>query len=208
MKVKASKASLARRKPLFGVGINDADYIVRRKTKRGYIRCPYYSVWAGMLKRCYSPSSLKSQPTYALCTVCDEWLTFSTFRAWMEKQAWKGMQLDKDILVPGNTVYGPDTCVFVSGLVNHIMMDNQSRRGVYPQGVSLKPGCSTFLAKYRKEGKQVAIGSFPTVEEAEVAYMDAKRKEIIRVAMLQDNIRVREAMILYANSRYNYADQD
>ena len=90
-----------------------------------------------MLERCYR-SSNESRPSYIDCTVCEEWLTFSNFKAWMEKQDWQGKELDKDILVNGNKVYGPDFCAFVDKSVNLFMMDRASSRGLYMIGVSLE----------------------------------------------------------------------
>jgi len=36
----------------------------------------------------------------------------------MERQDWEGKHLDKDILIPGNKIYSPDRCIFVSSLIN------------------------------------------------------------------------------------------
>ena len=118
------------RKLVCGVGNNDSDYVVTKfetivvngKLKQKLIWvCPYYRVWKGMLERCYSIKYQESQPTYIGCSVTDEWLTFSAFKNWMEKQNFEGMQLDKDLLIEGNKVYSPETCVFVSGMVNNFI---------------------------------------------------------------------------------------
>ena len=84
------------KKLVYGAGINDADYVVNKLETIGYVNgaqkrkliwaCPYYRAWADMLKRCYSAKFQESRPTYAGCTVSAEWLKFSNFRAWIEKQ--------------------------------------------------------------------------------------------------------------------------
>lgn len=60
-------------KLVYGVGINDADYVVQRKEtievngvrKRRLVWvCPYYQVWRTMLRRCYSTKYHDRQPTY------------------------------------------------------------------------------------------------------------------------------------------------
>lgn len=91
-----------------GVGINDATYSVYRYkgsagSQKRIWACPFYRTWGTMLGRCYSDKFHEQNPTYVGCTVCDEWLTFSKFKAWMETQDWKDKQLDKDILVPGTS---------------------------------------------------------------------------------------------------------
>lgn len=65
-------------KLVYGVGINDVTEIVRN--------CPYYKKWVGMLGRCYNPKKQAERSTYHGVTVCDEWLTFSNFKTWMQKK--------------------------------------------------------------------------------------------------------------------------
>lgn len=110
-----------------GVGINDADYvfqkwetiIVNGKRKQKLIwECDFYRTWKSMLARCYSIKTQERQPTYKGCSVSDEWLTFSVFKNWMEKQDWEDKQLDKDLLFEGNKVYSSETCVFVTRMVS------------------------------------------------------------------------------------------
>ena len=112
-------------KLVYGVGVNDADYSVTSyKRLAGKVTqqiCPFYSRWKDMLKRCYNESAFVSHPTYKSCHVCEDWLTFSKFKQWMEGQIWKGLQLDKDLLVTGNKVYSPTTCAFVPHKINTVV---------------------------------------------------------------------------------------
>ena len=112
-----------------GVGINDADY--------GIAGCPFYNRWLGMLQRCYGKAMQRLNPSYVGCSVCDEWLRFSVFKAWMEKQDWVGMELDKDILVLGNKVYSPATCVFVTPKTNSLVEKGSCPNPLLPRGVSV-----------------------------------------------------------------------
>ena len=61
--------------------------------------------WYAMLNRCYNPLSNRAA-AYKNCSVCDEWLTFSNFKRWFDEHHVEGYELDKDILVKGNRVYG------------------------------------------------------------------------------------------------------
>ncbi len=105
-----------------GVGINDADYVVRRRNPDGsYWLCPYYHRWTNILIRCYNKFSLEKRPTYVGCSVCPEWIYFMNFRSWMEKQGWEGKHLDKDIITQGNKVYSPEKLCFHLSAIEHIV---------------------------------------------------------------------------------------
>ena len=119
----------------YGVGINDADYTVNPIINGRNKMCLFFSSWQGMLERSYSQRYHALNPTYKDCSVCKLWLRFSEYKKWMEAQDWEGKDLDKDILVPGNKVYSPLTCCFVSHAVNSLLLDRGRARGDYPQGV-------------------------------------------------------------------------
>ena len=106
-------------KSVCGVGVND------RSSLGNSTDSIHYRTWYNMLYRCYSGK----YPTYKDVTVCDEWKTFSNFKTWMMKQEMKcsdisNRQLDKDVLVPGNKVYSPETCHFVTREVNCMFRSN------------------------------------------------------------------------------------
>ena len=169
-----------RKKPkLFcGVGVNDADYAVQPRDADGRaVWCPYYEVWGSVLKRAYSPKYHANRPTYIGVTVCEEWHSFMAFRAWMETQDWEGKQLDKDIIVPGNKVYSPATCAFVSSQINSLLIDSAAARGEWPIGVSLQKESNRFQARVKENGKGRHLGYFATPEAAHRAW----RKEQLRI---------------------------
>lgn len=125
---------------MYGVGINDADYEVKKSKKMNgkwkiVWMCPYYDRWTSMLSRCYSKKLQETHPTYKGCSVCDEWLRFSNFKKWMEEQNWEGRQLDKDFLFENNKVYSPSTCLFIPNKLNSFIITSGKARGEYPLGV-------------------------------------------------------------------------
>ena len=77
------KAKVAAPKLVYGVGINDADYVVQKyetivyvngKRKRRLVWiCPFYQSWKHMLQRCYSNKFKERNPTYEGCSVSEEW---------------------------------------------------------------------------------------------------------------------------------------
>lgn len=93
-----------------------------------------YKLWSHMLERCYSAKYHERKPTYIGCKVVDRWRNFQLFCAdlptldgyteWLDQD--NGFQLDKDIKIEGNRIYGPATCMFVSAADNS--SDGQLRR--------------------------------------------------------------------------------
>lgn len=169
-----------------GVGINDADYVVAPRINGKVLRCPVYRAWSNMLHRCYSQKVHAERPGYIGCSVDKEWLTFSKFRAWMDTQDWKGRCLDKDILHPGNKIYGPSHCVFVTSQINTLLIDHAADRGPYPIGTYFHKAAGKFQAYINKYGKRCYIGLFPTPEDAHEAYVIEKVKHITEVAQTQE----------------------
>jgi len=193
--IPAGPKSIGHRKPVFGIGINDADYVVCPTVNGKQQWCRFYTVWHSMIRRCYSPIAQRRNPTYIGCTVCDEWLRFSAFKKWMEKQAWRGNQLDKDIIIPGNKIYSPDTCCFVSGATNTLLLDSAGSRGKYPLGVSLLQSTGRFMAYCSHNKKLEHIGYFATPEEASAAYRKRKAEVLYEAAMAQGDKRVRRGLL-------------
>lgn len=188
-------------KKVCGVGINDADYPVYRystvdgKSKTLW-RCPFYQAWASMMKRCYSANVQAEFKTYSGCSVAPEWRKFSAFREWMNRQPWEGNQLDKDILVPGNKVYGPDTCVFVSGGLNSLMTGSDAARIKLPIGVSLHKQSGKFQAQCSNPftGIRENLGHHITPEAAHEAWRIRKHEHACRYADMQTDTRIADAL--------------
>lgn len=198
-KTPVNNKSISMRKLVSGVGINDADYMVRINVNGKFVVCKYYQVWSGMILRCYSEASFKVRPTYKECTVCDEWLVFSCFKLWMQKQDWKGNHLDKDILTQGNKIYSPDSCVFVPKEINLLLNKHQNKRGINPIGVSNYRDTGEFLSTCSVKGKQRLLGIFKTSKEAFEVYRDYKY-ELIRKAALKCKEPIKSALLSYVIS--------
>lgn len=164
---------MGRKKLIFGVGVNDADYPINC-SKRGL--CPFYFRWRDALRRCYCPLYKKSFPTYEGCYFCDEWLVFSNFKHWMEKQEWEGKQLDKDIKILGNKIYSPETCVFITGSVNSFFTLRGNARGDLPLGVSIHPrgDGKYYRAHISEKGKMRAWGKFSNPQDCHFAWITEK----------------------------------
>jgi len=181
----------------FGVGINDVDYPTKPKNAPP---CPYFLVWRGMIQRVYDPNHLKKRPSYLGSSVCAEWLSFSNFRDWIMKQDWKGKQLDKDLLVPGNKVYGPDLCCFVSQQVNSFLTDIKAKRSNLPVGVKFHKPTGTYGAYIKVYGVgRKSLGYHPDPETAHQAWLEAKRELASAIAKQESNPAIAAALL----SRYS-----
>lgn len=164
---------------VYGIGINNADYCV--SNIRGY-RCPFYERWVSMLKRCYSLVWCKKYPTYIGCSVCNEWLTFSNFKSWMEQQDWEGNELDKDLLIRGNKVYSPETCCFIPKEVNVSLQypnKGQCLLGVtYDSRSKMKP----FVAKIQEYSRTRYLGCYSSEKEAHKVWQLEKISALERLS--------------------------
>lgn len=202
------------RKLVYGVGINDADYVTQINENSGYNEdgkkiqkmiwvCPFSKVWRAMIGRCYSVKIQERQPSYVGCQVTPEWHYFMTFRDWMIEQDWEGKALDKDLLIAGNKTYSPETCVFISQTVNSFLLDSKNSRGEFPVGVSFNKCNQKFEAKCGnvETKKQEYLGMFNDAEEAHQVYREFKYKQAVILASMQADPRVAEALI----DRYRFS---
>lgn len=114
----------------------------------------------------------------------------------MIDQKWEGMSLDKDIIVLGNKVYGPDTCVFVPCQVNNFLTDHGAARGAWPIGVSWGEEACKFKARCRNPitGKQEHLGYFTDPAEAHEAWRARKHQHALRYAEQQTDSRIAAAL--------------
>ena len=186
-----------RNKLVFWVGINDADYAVKPMVGGKQSACVFYRAWVNMLSRCYSDKFQVTHQKYIGCTVCEEWLTFSNFKKWMERQDFKGKQLDKDIIVSGNKVYSPETCVFVSGAVNKLLNDHGAARGKHKQGVYFVKCANKFKSQISIGGNIKHLGYYSTEDKAYADYAKAKAAYIREIADTQEP-KVKSALYRHA----------
>lgn len=140
-----------------------------------------YVVWISMLQRCYDERFRHKYPTYAGCTVAEEWHDFQIFAEWLNNQEFyiEGYHLDKDLLVRGNKIYSPETCTMLPRCLNTMLTDSAASRGIYPIGVYLdKNNNNRFKARVSISGKSKYLGSFDCPQEAHKAYIFAKEESV------------------------------
>lgn len=120
---------------VIGVGYL-GDGIYRSKINRKTTKA--YKAWENMLRRCYCEKSRGKYPTYKDCTVDNRWLNFQVFAEWYGKNHSQGCDLDKDKLVKGNRIYGPDFCTFISRQENLELALAKNYMFIDPKGKTVK----------------------------------------------------------------------
>lgn len=156
---------------------------------------PSYETWQSMIKRCYSEKLQAKHPTYIGCTVCDEWKYYSNFKKWYDENYYNcndgyRVSLDKDILVKGNKVYSPETCVFVSAFINSLLVKpyTYNRKNSLPRGVSYIQAEKKYMATCSlldfdtMKTKNKNLGLYRDPDEAFIAYKIAKEDNIKKIA--------------------------
>jgi len=144
-----------------------------------------YNTWINMLERCYSKDSKDKFPSYIGCLVCEEWHNFQVFAKWYEDNYYQieghVMNIDKDILIKGNKIYSPDTCVIVPSNINTLFVKRSGYRGNYPIGVFKEGDKFAVNCKNHKENR-IRLGVYETPKEAFGVYKTYKETVIKQVA--------------------------
>lgn len=202
VEIPANKRSLFMRKPVHGIGINDAKYLIEYFRDSVRYRCPYYATWNRMIARCYSKLYLTKNPTYLGCSVHPDWLVFSIFKEWMMAQDWQNNALDKDLLIPGNKVYSKDTCIFVPTEINAIL--RKQNKGKHLLGVSWVKEKNKFKAECSINDATTFLGYFHSELDAHNCYINFKKELLLNIAATQTNLKIRECLINLSNSLTNF----
>ncbi len=170
-----------------------------------------YITWRGMFNRCYDKREQVKFPSYVGCSVCEEWHNFQNFARWYEENVWNEddvICLDKDILIKGNKIYSPETCVLVTYKINSMFTKREKCRGSYPIGVSYHKANDKYIASCNDgHGNNKScnnyIGSYNTPIEAFNAYKIFKESYIRQVADEYKSKYPNFPKRLY-NAMYNY----
>lgn len=130
-----------------------------------------YRYWSRMMARCYDKETQKRQPSYKNKTVCVEWHNLSNFVDWLVAQPGYnfGWDLDKDLLIEGNTEYNPHACCLLPKELN-------SKFPIKHKGHYYRDG------KYEVSYGNLHIGRFSTETEAWKAYSKCVKDTLVRLA--------------------------
>ncbi|UGO50751.1 HNH endonuclease [Bacillus phage vB_BanS_Sophrita] len=159
----------------------------RHKTRENNKTSIKYKTWHTMIRRCYDKKLQERQPRYIGCTVCEEWLSFQNFGDWYDENFYTiddfTMSLDKDILVKGNKVYSPETCIFVPKFINNLFTNNKNIERDLPLGVIINKKTGKYKAQCSNgDGVTEYLGYFETQKDAFLAYKTYKENLIRQIA--------------------------
>lgn len=157
------------KKTTFGIGYLGCNDSLSSEGDYAYIK------WANMMQRCYSEEVHKNKSYYISCTADIEWLNFSNYREWHRKNSMgdRKVDLDKDVLVPGNTVYGTETCTLIPHFTNTIF----ESRGL-DTNIVLNNDTGKYDVTMSILGAKKDVGSFDTHKEAQKGYIEYKQNYI------------------------------
>lgn len=141
-------------------------------------------LWLGINDRCkHGGKKHILQPSYVGCE--NHFESFQEFAEWCQTQVGyntfdeklRRFHLDKDLLVRGNKIYSPDTCLFLPVELNSLLVKANKIRGACPIGVSARRG--KFFAQCQAgNATNVHLGTYATVDEAFCAYKNFKESFI------------------------------
>lgn len=143
---------------------------------------PHYRKWISMLERSCSAVYKQNNIEYVNVTCVEEWHSFQTFAQWCDSQVGFnncGWHLDKDLIIKGNKIYGPDVCSFVPPELNAIL--NTRSRARSDSGVVgvLQTKYGRWMATCKVGGSHSEyLGTYSTIEEAFLVYKERKEQYI------------------------------
>lgn len=145
-----------------------------------------YNIWKEMFRRCYDEQFKINNPTYNECIVVESWFNYQNFAQWYYQNLPKTEEklifnLDKDILFPGNKIYGPNTCCIIPEKLNCIFVKPSIERDL-PVGVTKSPTKGKYVASLSKNQIRYNLGTFTTIEEAFKTYKIEKEKYVKEVS--------------------------
>jgi len=171
-------------KSVYGKGYKG---IGEHKTSIKGVAIKKYEIWTGLLQRCYSSDLHQKYPTYKGVTVCDEWHNYQVFGDWYDKQyKEEDWQLDKDLLSGNEKIYSPDTCVFIPRGLNSFLIRDEGNRD-YPVGVQRRGSRYYSQSMCSLSGRHLHLGTFDTIEEADLAYRNKRLANMMFWLKLIDN---------------------
>lgn len=163
LEMESKPSNMKRRNLVCGVGVNDAPFATTMRRDGKLHHHTAYKDWHNMINRCYSGK----YPSYNDVFVDDSWHYFMNFHTWWCNNYQQGYALDKDLLVQGNKLYSPTTCIYIPVWLNSYI----SRKSNHAKGVTFDRNLGKFKAQRSvKDPRGRYIGYFDTEEEAHAAW--------------------------------------
>lgn len=128
-----------------------------------------YSCWTNMVQR-------HKRTGYEKVEVCPEWSQSGVFLQWYARNYVEGYELDKDLKVPGNRLYSPETCMFIPRTLNR-KLGRLSSTGVYKHAKGWR------AQGIRSNGRRGTIKQSQEYEVCLKAYRENKNRFMDQLAV-------------------------
>ena len=153
--------------------------------KHGYSQHRHYPKWKDLNNRCYNKNN-KDYENYGArgITVCSKWRRNNgpqAFCAWADSTYIEGYLLDRK---DNSLGYSPDNCRWVPITVSNLNRRRHKKKSSLPVGVYTSG--YKFRVMLCRNDKQIYLGHYASVVEAEAAYNAAIEGWTTRVAPTQD----------------------
>lgn len=169
------------------------DYMHPTKYGIGYLGAPTINdedpikalitrMWNSMMIRCYDPKKLnEAGKSYRNCTISRDWWNLENFKSWCIDQIsagyyQDGWELDKDLLVKGNTLYSSETCVFLPVRLNQLQQVKKDSEYNWLPGVNFDKSRGKFKSEVNFDGKRYYFPRRETELESFLEYKELKEK--------------------------------
>jgi len=158
-----------------------------------------YSVWCNILDRCYEYNSRSQRKNYNGCSVDFKWHNYQNFAEWFERSnvnSDPSVNVDKDLLIPGNKVYSENTCVLIPQWLNKFLKLNHDGSVLKMVGVDFLPRASN-KNPYRARcvnpftKKSEHLGLFKSEIDAHKAWKEKKLKHARKLKSKMDSFDAR-----------------
>lgn len=168
-----------------------------------------YNTWNNMLIRCYDEKYQQKKPTYIGSVACEEWHNFQNFAEWFYynyPNDGKKYCLDKDFKVIGNSLYSPETCMFIPNNINCFVTDSSASRGGLMIGVTKPKDSSKFKAYCHNPftGSRGYISYFENEYDAHLAWRKRKSIFALMLANEAESTEIIDGLVRYSNAIDNF----
>lgn len=142
-----------------------------------------YGRWTSMIARIHAPQTNQIELDYQDCSIVEPWYNFQNYCDWITKEPFygaSGYEVDKDLRIRDNKVYGPDTCCLIPKELNSLI-GRDRRQNSYGSGVRYVSSTGRYYSHIWTRGIRTHLGTFDTREEAQESYRLAHRKRVVEV---------------------------
>jgi hypothetical protein len=161
-----------------------------------------YQRWSGIFYRIFLSKDTNNLSSYHDCRVDDRWCNFQSFAEWYYSQYTHPDEIydiDKDLKVRGNRVYGPDTCLLIPESLNVLIASDKANP--LAQGISIRH--NKFRARVTIDGVRKTLGNYNSVEDAVAAYRSGRTEAIMsRSNKLHSEGKITDEILRLIEERY------